>query len=235
MGLFFPHFLRVNQKIDNGTMGRGFLLAKNTQRGARSIGGFSLASMIVSAGIVGGLALGVAHIKRQTASSLKHTEISLAEAELMKRIQTLLYSSSACKNTLGKGSVVTGPIGALYTGTDSVGIGEGYTVKNIVKISGFELIVDNSALTDDDADGNKEGQISLSVKITRMSKAFQGVKEVRRRVNLSVVVDDDQIVSCHHDLVDAETTGLVTESMKKFCEEDLEGTYDPGGDPPCSY
>ena len=208
-------------------------MAKNTRGWAGRIGGFSLASVIVSAGIAGGLALGVAHITRETSSSVKRTEISLAEADLMKRIRTLLYSSSACKNTLGKNPVVTGPIGALYTDTDSTSMSVQDTFKDIIKISGLDLIVDDSALSEN-ADGNKEGQISLSVKITRMSKAFRGVREINHNVDLSVVVDgSNQIVSCHHALDDTETTGLVTESMEEACE-DLGGTYNAQEDTPCS-
>ena len=64
---------------------------------------------MVAAGLLGGLALGLAHITRQTLSTRKGAEIAVAENNLRAKITFLLYESQACKNTLSKKTVTPLP------------------------------------------------------------------------------------------------------------------------------
>ena len=180
------------------------------------------------------LALGVAHITRQTASNQKYAEISLAQSNLLGRIRVLMYNSKACENTLKKGTVTPGQtLTALYKDDDTVSMSVGDLFDKVIKISALSLKFQATDLTSKSG-GNKGGNINLSVEMERVSKVFKGPRKIRRDVELAVTVGaSNQLVSCQHTHTDTQTASIVSESRKKACL-DLGGTYDATATPPCS-
>lgn len=189
--------------------------------------GFSLIEIMVAVGMVGGLALVVMTLKKDTATSTKRLEIASEIVSLHNMIGQILLDETACTNTL-QTIDVTNPTavpdinnaagGTMYATGSTYGNGTveiGTMTAQI--ISGTKQAIASEP-------GFSRGNVRLSITYNRISSLIPagGSKQLTREIILSAKVNTttDVVSTCYSNEGDA-----IQEAVRIACES-IEGTYD---------
>jgi len=174
--------------------------------------GFSLVQVMVAAGLMGGLALGVMQITKQMQTTAVVGETLLEENQLFNHISTILIDANSCEETF-KG---------LSFGDSVESINRVKSNGNAVKVYQVGGIYGNRALELKDMIlSGKEGEEHLVLVIKRIKAAYIGPKEIKKKVHLKLVVKDNKVINCFSELSNVTET-----SIKKSCSA-LSADYDP--------
>ena len=158
---------------------RGVMFIKNVQ-------GFSLVGVIIVAGLMSGLALVLAELRKQQLTLQKKSISSIEVEALAQRITRILYNAEACLNTIGKTTDLssTSPISL-----DSIKNQSGEDVIKSVTLDpnaiyGNGLLkIDSIDLRNINIDGNR-AELVLSVTMKKTSRAITGYKTTVRDISL---------------------------------------------------
>ena len=200
----------------------------------RSRRGLSIPAVMVAAGMASVVALIVSSISKQIFNTQKSVQITFAESELLAKIETNLASTTACNNTL---SQATSPMTSAQTLNNIYNKKNEVILTTSVPIENGMLEIDSFSLQPSSftpSGTNKSGNVTLVVGIKRLSKSFQGIKKVNRKVVLNVTIDSsDAFVECRNSAANAEIDTIVAEARRLACT-DLGGTYDATATPSCA-
>jgi len=176
--------------------------------------GFSLAEIVVAAGLLGMLSLGVMQLMKNQQKSFSYAEAKSEEIEIYNQIRILLMNKEACLNTLGGHAV-----------GDSVS-----EVKNSSNISAFKVgniygnrsvkIVSLEIENDTVPAGGGLGQAFLKIKLQRVKKSLSS-NIILKKMLLQVATNaTGAIDECYSD-----TDQSILTSKQEMCAA-LNGTYD---------
>ena len=152
--------------------------------------GFSVAGMLVAAGMMSGLALVLSQLSKRQMVIQRKAETGVEIAELSQRITRTLQDGDACLATMAQ---VTTPLAN----------GSTYSINSVMNASGAFLTVNNVYrnrlirigaidLTDVSipaAPGDDIGQLNLQVTFVKNSKAITGQNKVIKKFPLAVELD----------------------------------------------
>ena len=166
-----------------------------------TIGGFSVAGLLVAAGMMSGLALVLSQLSKRQMIIQRKAETGVEIAELSQRITRTLQDGNACLNTVRQ---IPGPlsVGSTYIvneiwNENGAFLTRGGVYRNRlvgIKNSGGILLTDITI----DVDTNiRVGRLNLQVTFLKNSKAITGQKEVIKKFPLAVELDaTDNVLSC---------------------------------------
>ena len=177
-------------------------------------GGFSLVGSIVTAGMVGGLALLLANLSKQQQAVQKSTQTFFEVESLEKSMVRNLYNKGACKKTLNANSatVVDGK------SIDYIKNNRGEDIFQVNSVYGNRLLViESMSLINTQITGTK-GTVDLKVVLEKKSKAIQGYKKVVKKLPImfNVTAGTTNLLSCHHKVENLEQ--VVTDALNNQVE-----------------
>ena len=166
--------------------------------------GFSLVQVMVAAGMMGGIALGVMQLSKQMQTTTVKGETSIEENQLINHISTILLDANSCMETF-KGLSFRDPVESIKRVKSN---GESIEVYRTGKIYGNRTLqIDRMTLS------GKKGEEYLDLKIKRIKAAYQGPKNVKKRIALKLVIEEGKVKNCFSEL-----SNVTENSIKKSCE-----------------
>lgn len=182
-------------------------------QGAR---GFSLAEVLVAAGMLGGLSLVVMNLTSQQQNSMLHMETRTEESNLLNEIRTILLKKAACEQTFG-GLQVGASVPELKDQAGLVRYSVGQEINNYVRI------IEMNTLNRTVPAGGGRGDALFSVVLERMRSNTGGAKAPRPLELLLEVTADasGNIVECFQD-----SENLIETSKLEACIN-IGGNYIP--------
>ena len=200
--------------------------------------GFSIPAVLMAAGMAGGVALVVSTVSRQIVGTQKSVEVTLAENNLMARVNAALYDAESCEATLSSaGPLQPGhSLPGIYTGKrkpdgtlERVKVVEKDQLwERMIQVDDITLEFDPATFTDDGT--KKTGEVALIMDIERTSKAFQGFRNLKRKIVLTVTTDmSDEVTSCRSEIASEEVVTVVGQARELACT-DIGGTYSEAAD-----
>lgn len=187
--------------------------------------GFSLVEIMVAVGMVGGLALVVMTLKKDTATSTKRLEIASEIISLHSTINQLLIDETACTNTLENLNVGgAANVPSIRNASDNVMYSVGSTYGNgTVELDEMtaQMIAGTKTAIVGETDRSR-ANIRLRIRYNRISNLITGNTEIERDITLSakVTTGGNVVVSCFSNEGDA-----IQEAARIACES-IEGTWD---------
>ena len=155
---------------------------------ARSHRGFSVMSVIVAAGLMGGLALMLVQMTKQQHQTQKKAETGVEITALQQRILRTLYDDKACVNSIGAGRAL--PSGGTITvnaikskNNQDVVVTGGIYGNRLVKIESMTIEVDSFG------SGSTQAQAELAVVMGRENRAYTGQKTLTKTFPLTLELD----------------------------------------------
>lgn len=174
--------------------------------------GFSLVQVMVAAGLMGGIALGVMQLSKQMQTTTVMGETSLEESQLFNHISTILIDANSCEETF-KGLAFGDSVESIKRVKSDGNSVEVYTAGEIYGNRALEL-------TDMILSG-KEGEEHLTLVLKRIKSAYSGPKEIKKKVHLKLNFKDGKVISCFSELSNVTET-----SINKSCTA-MGADYDP--------
>lgn len=212
--------------------------------------GFSLVSVMISAGLLGMIAMGTMRLMKTQSRSAKTTEAKFETSQIVNDIRLVLGEKDSCRATFGiiSGNPNTGiydpndtPAGSIFEIIQVVKTPSGdeerirfvadpnpETAPQVgstgVKLLGISLDSSNHGNIDPDSTGSTD----LVVELYRGSDVY-GAQRVSKRIKLNVLTSDD----ADGFMIDCSTAGVnSTQNISKHTCESLGGTYvDPSSEP----
>ena len=180
--------------------------------------GFSVVGILISAGIVSGLALVLANITKQQQIVKKRTEAYFEVSNLSYLIQRTLENEEACTQTLGAGTIIKDE--AEWSsiknkdGEDVVVKGNDYGDR-LLKVK--TLVAKNVQIS------GQTGEIDLEITFKKLGSAAKNKNDlVSKKYPLSVEVDNNKrLVRCRSNY-----SNIVSTGKERMCRM-LSGIYDP--------
>ncbi|OIQ17192.1 MAG: hypothetical protein BM556_13345 [Bacteriovorax sp. MedPE-SWde] len=177
--------------------------------------GFSLAEVMVAAALLGAVSLGVVRLIDNMSKSQKSFETSSELTLINNAIAQTLTNERACEQTFGGvnfGVDTSVNVIRNATGTDIYRVGNNYGNRTVNLLG---LDIENVTLNNDGA--SKSGTFDLVVRMEKASRQAQGIKNISKRITVSVVTNlGDAFVSCFNSAAGA---------TKNTCEN-IGGTFD---------
>jgi len=189
----------------------------------RNKDGFSLAELLIAAGLMGALSLAFAGLmKSQTSSQMKVASDSEITTLVSVITQSLLNDKS-CTNTFKSISNIktATSLSGIYNRVDEEILKSGVKYENGVYINSFAL--ENLTLTPDPIPVGQSGfgEIDVVINFEKKSKMVLGAKTMQKKVRVSLEVDDSyKPVKCY-----AATENAINSSKDQMCAS-LGGTFD---------
>ena len=189
------------------------------------IRGFSIAEVMVAAGLMGLLSVGLLNITKQQAVVQKRSETSVEINIISSLISQTLLNSGACNNTLGLGGNVSngktltaiknrnGEV--LFDTTSKYG-------NNTVGLQSMEL---SGLSVSPTTNGFLYGTVKLDILFEKLSKTLSGKKTLRKSFTVNVQLDgSSNLTKCYSATENAVDTA-VGESQETICAS-IGGNYD---------
>ena len=180
----------------------------------------SIVTVLVAAGLMGGLALMLAQMSKQQHVNQKKAETGVEVVALSQRIVRTLYDGDACAKSIGAGATIapggTFAVNAIKSksGKDVIVTGQTYG-NRLVKISSMNLTIDSDPIA-----GN-QAEAVLEVVMSRESAAYTGQKTVAKSFDLTLELDgSNNLLRCASDV------SAVAEPVKKEICSDIGGSWD---------
>ena len=192
-----------------------------------NVNGFSVAALLVAAGMMGGLALVLAQISKQQMIIQRKAEAGAEIGELTLNITNLLKNEQACFNTIGANTTLAA--NTTYTrnsilNEDNNIVFRSSTSSNPTTYRNQLIRIDSIELTDVEID-NTVGNLSLQIDFVKHGKSITGAKQVTKKIPLSVEVDtanSNEVLRC----ISLENAPVAA-AKQDLCIE-WGGQYDPG-------
>jgi len=165
--------------------------------------GFSLVQVMVAAGLLGGVALGVMQLSKQMQSTTIMGATNLEENQIINHISTILLDADSCEKTF-VGLAFGDPVESIKRVKSN---GEAMEVYSLGETYGNRTI----SLKDMKL-GGKDGEEYLELVLRRLKSGYAGPKEIRKKIALKLVIKDDKVVNCFSELSNVTET-----SVKKSC------------------
>jgi hypothetical protein len=167
-------------------------------------GGFSLVQVMVAAGLMGGIALGVMQLSKQMQTTTIMGETSIEENQLFNHISTILIDANSCNETfkdLKFGDQVESikRVKANGEAVDVYTVGENYGNRTI--------LLKQMTLS------GKEGEEYLSLSLERIKSGYSGPRNIKKQVALKLVFAGGKVTDCFSEL-----SNVTENSIKKSCE-----------------
>lgn len=153
--------------------------------------GFSLAEIMVAAGLVAGLALTIMRISANQAKVQKKAEQDLQITSIVSSVQQALLNEDSCKNTLAAITIANGTSipsiknrngGILFQKNTS------YQGINVESISIKDVVIG----------ANKFGELNLSLQLQKVSSQTYGAGKLTRTIPLKVELDStNKVKRCY--------------------------------------
>jgi prepilin-type N-terminal cleavage/methylation domain-containing protein len=177
--------------------------------------GFTLAEIVVAAGLLGIVSLGVMRLVDNMNKSQKTFETKSEIVLVTNSIAQSLTNEEACKNTFSGINLVTDSSVASIqnsTGASIFDVGSVYGNRSVRLTS---LDIDNVSLANDGS--SKSGTFELLIGLEKLNSQNQGGLAITKRVTISVITDlSDDFVGCFNSAAGA---------TKNSCEN-IGGTFD---------
>ena len=156
--------------------------------------GFSIVSVLIAAGMLGGLSLFLAEMAKRQVVTERKGATGVELNALHQRIISVLYDGDACLKTFGEGSSLHN--GRVLTELKNK---QGTTVIKSGQDIGRLLQVEKMEIQGVGAGRTKEAKLEVSIK--KLGGANKGMKTVKK-FDLTVEMDasETQIARCHHTL-----------------------------------
>ena len=145
-------------------------------------------SVIVAAGLMGGLALMLVQMTKQQHQTQKKAETGVEITALQQRILRTLYDDKACVNSIGAGRAL--PSGGTITvnaikskNNQDVVVTGGIYGNRLVKIESMTIEVDSFG------SGSTQAQAELAVVMGRENRAYTGQKTLTKTFPLTLELD----------------------------------------------
>lgn len=151
----------------------------------KSSKGFSLMEVMIAAGLLGAISLGVMKIMDMQTKSSRQMNNTLTEGEIYRRITTNLADSKACLETL-KSSLSDSPAIANKSGRPLYFIGQ--------KID--HILIRDITFSDNEGDGQKTVIINV---ILERTGTMAGVKVVSKTFKVDAKFESGAPISCYLD------------------------------------
>ena len=196
--------------------------------------GFSVAGLLVAAGVMSGLALVLSQLSRRQMVIQRKAETGVEVAELSRKITRALQDGNACFETIRRATTTLDTSAAPYSVSDIMERGrggnppqafltQGGTYRNrLVRIDSMELT--------DVAIGGDIGQLNLKVTFEKNSRAITGQKTVIKTFPLAVQLapattppTPRTVLSCI-----SLRDGALDVAKREVCPE-MGGLYNPDG------
>ena len=179
-------------------------------------------SVIVAAGMAGGLALLLAQLSRQQMVIQKKAETGVEMTQLHRRIIAVLYDGDACLKTLGKGGSlhVGRRVGKLLNKGGTPVLEEGAEINRALRVEKMEI--------QDVVGAGRTKDAQLKVTIKKLGEANKGTGKIVKKFPLTVELDTaSRVARCHHTLdskehaiktaMCTEMGGVMVGSPTSFC------------------
>ncbi|WP_127714909.1 tail fiber domain-containing protein [Halobacteriovorax sp. HLS] len=184
--------------------------------------GFSLAEVVVAAGLLGVVSLGVMRLVDNMMKSQKTFETQSEVTLVTNGIAQTLTNEKACENTFtGINLAANTSVGSIQNSNaaDVFVVGSQYGNRKVI-LTGLD--VENISLASDGT--SKVGTFDLVIGIQKTSNVAQGAQNLRKVVTLSVVTDlADNFVGCFNSAAGAtknscENIGGTFNSASQSCD-----------------
>ena len=188
-----------------------------------NIQGFSVAGLLVAAGMMGGLTMVLAQLTKQQFAIQRRAESGAEINEMSLKITRILQNEQACLNTIGKGtdlSLTTPPpdISSIHDKNNPPNIvfTEGQAYRNrLIKVRDISL-------EDINLPNSETGELNIQVTFVKRNPAVKGKKEDVKKFSITVELDGSgKVVRCtsHQD-------SSVAAAKKAVCTQ-WGGIYNP--------
>ena len=182
--------------------------------------GFSIVSVLIAAGMMGGLSLIILQLSKQQISIEKKGETEMELGVLREQIGNILYNDTACIKTIRSGTLIDSSSVVTPIGIGSIKNQAGQDVivphdtygNGLIKVISISL--DNISIT------NTTAEMDLQITFKKSSRAISGYNRAVKTFPLSVELDTSgRAISCNSDLSSATVT-----AKKQICKK-LGGVY----------
>lgn len=195
--------------------------------------GFSIVEVLVAAGLLGGLALGVMQVSSIQNKSSRVSNQSFEMLLLKKNLSTLLRNTEICTSSFSPlGNVQTSKgldrlIGIAGNEVFSTGAYNDNKLNNVVKINSIYTKQTNFPAS---IPSGETRMANLNIVVDALKKFKKdGDKNIKFIIPVMVKLNSSfNVVSCNHSSLDSINT-----ARKVFCE-DMGGTYDEASTPVCN-
>lgn len=182
--------------------------------------GFSLAEVMVAAGILGIVSLGVLQLTKNQTKVQKRAETSFEINTISSLISQTLLNSAACSETLVVGTNIADGVSI-----DEIKNRKGNTLYNKVNRYGKNQVRINSIVIEGVTVVDNFGEAKLVVEFEKLSKILKGNKFIKKEFPLKVELDNsDNLIKCF-----SSTENAVVTAKEEACNS-LNGNYDVATD-----
>ena len=154
--------------------------------------GFSLAEVMVAAGMLGALSLAVMQLTKNMSGSTKALEASSEALTVTNAIKTTLLGEGACKNTLENVNISGN---TTITEIKDINDATRYSVGSVygtraVRLTGMRLQERSTTLSG----GARTGTVKLFIDFEKLNKQITGPKTVTKEIMLNVMTNTVHVI-----------------------------------------